>query len=124
MKWHFSEDRAIYSQIVEQIKRFIVSGELKAGERLNSVRELAAEAGVNPNTMQRALSELERMGLLCSQRTAGRFVTEDEDLIEIVKTETAFEKVKTFVEEMKGLGYSKSDIEGFLKNHKEDKGDE
>ena len=79
MKWQFSNDAPIYSQLIEQIKVGIVSGAFPPGERLPSVRDLATEAGVNPNTMQRALAELERDGLVYSQRTAGRFVTEDQD---------------------------------------------
>ena len=77
MKWQFSNSAPIYAQLIEQIKMAIVSGEFPAGERLPSVRELAAETGVNPNTMQRAMTELERDGLVYSQRTAGRFVTEN-----------------------------------------------
>ena len=76
MKWDFSSDAPIYAQLILQIKVGIVSGAFPPGERLPSVRDLATEAGVNPNTMQRALTELERDGLVYSQRTAGRFVTE------------------------------------------------
>ena len=74
MKWQFSNDAPIYSQLIAQIKVGIVSGAFPPGERLPSVRDLATEAGVNPNTMQRALTELERDGLVYSQRTTGRFV--------------------------------------------------
>ena len=72
MQWSFSNDLPIYSQLIGQIKVGIVSGVFPPGERLPSVRDLATEAGVNPNTMQRALAELERDGLVYSQRTAGR----------------------------------------------------
>ena len=75
MAWTFKDDRPIYSQLVEQIKIKIISGEWELGSRLSSVRELAEQAGVNPNTMQRALAELERDGLVHSKRTSGRFVT-------------------------------------------------
>ena len=85
MLWQFSGDAPIYSQLIEQIKVGIVSGVFPPGERLPSVRDLATEAGVNPNTMQRALTELERDGLVYSQRTAGRFVTEDKAMIETAK---------------------------------------
>ena len=81
MKWQFSNDAPIYSQLIAQIKVGIVSGAFPPGERLPSVRDLATEAGVNPNTMQRALTELERDGLVYSQRTTGRFVTEDQAMI-------------------------------------------
>jgi DNA-binding transcriptional regulator YhcF (GntR family) len=77
MNWQFDNDMPIYSQLVGQIKQRIVAGVFPPGERLPSVRDLATDAGVNPNTMQRALQELERNGLVFSQRTAGRFVTED-----------------------------------------------
>ena len=77
MTWNFNDNAPIYLQIVHSLQRGIAGGVYPPGSRLPSVRELALEAGVNPNTMQRALSELERTGLVCSQRTAGRFVTED-----------------------------------------------
>ena len=78
MKWSFANDLPIYTQLIDQIKVGIVTGAFPPGERLPSVRDLATEAGVNPNTMQRALSQLESEGLVYSQRTAGRFVTEDD----------------------------------------------
>jgi GntR family transcriptional regulator len=78
MNWQFNSEAPIYSQLIGQIRQGIVSGAFPPGERLASVRDLASEAGVNPNTMQRALTELERDGLVYSQRTAGRFVTEDQ----------------------------------------------
>ena len=77
MEWRFSNEAPIYQQIMEQIKAMIATGVLTSGDKLPSVRELAVEAGVNPNTMQKALSELEREGLLCSKRTSGRFVTDN-----------------------------------------------
>ena len=110
MNWEFNNDRPIYTQIVEQIKLFIVSGEIAAGSKLASVRELAADAEVNPNTMQKALSELERDGLVYSQRTAGRFITEDLSMIEQVKTQIASQQVKEFLQKMEHLGYSKQTI--------------
>ena len=81
MQWQFSNDAPIYTQLIQQVKVGIVTGAFPPGERLPSVRDLATEAGVNPNTMQRALAELERDGLVYSQRTAGRFVTEDNTMI-------------------------------------------
>ena len=75
MTWKLDSDRPIYAQLLELIQMRIISGHYPAGSRLPSVRELAAEAGVNPNTMQKAFSELERNGLIWTQRTAGRFVT-------------------------------------------------
>ena len=81
MAWQFRNDIPIYTQLIAQIQQRIVSGALLPGERLPSVRDLAAEAGVNPNTMQRAMMEMEREELVYSQRTAGRFVTEDGERI-------------------------------------------
>ena len=82
MAWQFDSDRPIYAQLVEQIQRLILSGAYPPGSKLPSVRELAAQAAVNPNTMQKALAELETDGLLFTQRTAGRFVTEDGEAIQ------------------------------------------
>ena len=77
MAWNLDADKPIYAQLVEIIQMQIISGQYRAGDRLPSVRELAAEASVNPNTMQKALAELERNGLIYTQRTSGRMVTED-----------------------------------------------
>ena len=81
MEWNFRNDQPIYSQLTQRLTEAIVSGIYAPGEKLPSVRERALEAGVNPNTVQRALTELEREGLVFSQRTAGRFVTENENMI-------------------------------------------
>ena len=81
MDWNFRNDQPIYSQLTQRLTEAIVSGIYAPGEKLPSVRELAVEAGVNPNTVQRALAELERDGLVFSQRTTGRFVTENENMI-------------------------------------------
>ena len=110
MNWQFSGDAPIYAQLVEQIKLGIVSGTLPPGERLPSVRDLAMEAGVNPNTMQRALTELEREGLVYSQRTAGRFVTEDGKMIEEAKRGLAETHIRVFLAAMSRLGYQKEEI--------------
>ncbi len=110
MKWQFSSDIPIYSQLIEHVKVGIVSGVFPPGERLPSVRDLAVEAGVNPNTMQRALTELERDGLVYSQRTAGRFVTEDRDMIEAAKQNLAEYQIRNFLTAMVRLGYEKEEI--------------
>ena len=110
MAWTFKDDRPIYSQLVEQIKIKIIYGEWELGGRLSSVRELAEQAGVNPNTMQRALAELERDGLVHSKRTSGRFVTEDEDMIKGVREAVAAENIAAFMESMKRLGFTESEI--------------
>lgn len=100
----------IYLQIMEKIKRRIVSGEWKAGERVPAVRELALEFGVNPNTMQRALSELEREGLLFSERTAGRFITSDDSLIGETREHMAQEMIRRFLTQIGQLGYSEEEV--------------
>ena len=105
MTWSFTPDRPIYLQIQEQIKLHIVSGRRPPGEKLPAVRDLAEEAAVNPNTMQRALTELEREGLVYAQRTSGRFVTEDETVIMKMKSEMAAELINAFLEKMAAIGY-------------------
>ncbi len=106
MQWKLSDDRPIYVQLMETITAAIASGTLPAGSRLPSVREMAAQAGVNPNTMQRALAELERDGLLYSQRTAGRFVTDQSDRITQKRKELAMQQIRIFLSSMKEMGYT------------------
>ena len=101
MAWKLDNDRPIYAQIVERIQLQIVSGIYKPGDKLPSVRELAAVAGVNPNTMQKAFGELERSGLIITQRTSGRIVTENEHMITEIKKELAKEHVERFLEKMR-----------------------
>ncbi len=110
MKWKLRSDAPIYSQLIEHIKQGIVSSEFPPGERLPSVRDIASEAGVNPNTMQRAFTELEREGLVNAQRTSGRFVTEDQNMIEEVKRELARNQIRDFLDAMTRLGYKKEEI--------------
>ncbi|MDP4153913.1 MAG: GntR family transcriptional regulator [Bacillota bacterium] len=110
MKWSFEPDRPIYIQIMDEIKSRIISGEYKPGYRLESVRELAADASVNPNTMQKALSELEREGLVFAQRTSGRMITEDKVMIEQLKSKTALSYIDAFLEKMQTMGYSPKEI--------------
>lgn len=114
MNWKFRNDIPIYSQLVEQIKLGIVSGEFAPGERLQSVRDMSTEAGVNPNTMQRALQELERQELVYSQRTAGRFVTEDGSIIAAAKKALAKSHVDAFVQSMKNLGFEDEEMLSLL----------
>ena len=109
MRWNIRSDAPVYSQLVEHIKLAIVSGEVPLGSRLPSVRDLAAEAGVNPNTMQRAFAELEREGLVLTQRTAGRTVTEDALRIETVKRRLAAAAIQTFWVSMRLLGFDQSE---------------
>lgn len=110
MPWNLDSDRPIYLQLMERIQHDIISGSYKPGDKLPSVRELAMEASVNPNTMQKALSELERIGLVHSRRTSGRFITEDETMIKQLKTETATEHIREFLKLMEHLGFTRLEI--------------
>ena len=114
MQWKIDGSAPIYSQLVEQIKLGLVSGEWIPGQRVPAVRELAVDAGVNPNTMQRALQELERQGLLFSQRTSGRFVTEDTEMIEDAKRTLANRHITAFIRQMQALGYTRQEIVAML----------
>ena len=100
----FDNERPIYIQLVEQLKIEIVSGKLKSGERLPSVRELALTVKVNPNTMQKALVELENEGLVYTERTNGKYVTNNKELIEKIKSKLAEEKVNNYLNDMKNIG--------------------
>ena len=122
MQWQFSNEMPIYSQLVEQIKIGIVSGMFPPGERLPSVRDLATEAGVNPNTMQRAVTELERDGLVYSQRTAGRFVTEDHAVIQAAKRDLAQRHIHAFLAAMLRLGYRREEIISLLEQEHQEEG--
>lgn len=115
MAWSLNSDRPIYTQILEKIQTRIISGIYKPGEKLPSVRELAAEASVNPNTMQKAFAELERSGLILTQRNSGRTVTEDTKMIDQIQTQMALAQVKTFFNNMKELGYTEDKILALVK---------
>ena len=110
MPWELDNDRPIYLQLMERIQQDIVSGIYKPGDRLPSVRDLAVEAAVNPNTMQKALSELERSGLVYSQRTSGRFITEDTEMLTQMKKELATEHIQEFFQKMEQLGFSRAEL--------------
>ncbi|MCI1991349.1 MAG: GntR family transcriptional regulator [Oscillospiraceae bacterium] len=114
MPWNLKSDRPIYSQLIEQIQQMVVSGIYPAGAKLPSVRDMAAEASVNPNTMQRALSQLETEGLLYSQRTSGRFVTEDAEKIMQTKNELAVSLIHEFITKMNQLGYDRQQTVSLL----------
>lgn len=110
MAWTLDSDRPIFLQIVERIQTDIVSGRYQPEDKLPSVRDLAAEASVNPNTMQKAFAELERTGLVYSRRTSGRFITEDCHMIEQLKTSLATEKMEEFLAQMRQLGFQNDEI--------------
>ncbi|MCI9270842.1 MAG: GntR family transcriptional regulator [Dorea sp.] len=110
MTWNLDNNMPIYLQLMDRIQRDIISGRYGPGDKLPSVRELAVEAAVNPNTMQKALSELERRGLVYSQRTSGRFITEDEELIKELKKEQAAGYLAEFMANMHNLGLKDEEI--------------
>lgn len=110
MLWELNADRPLYAQLIEQIELKICAGVYPSGSRLPSVRELAREASVNPNTMQRALAGLEESGLLYTQRTSGRFVTEDRELVKRVKHRLVREHTWAFLEKMLRLGFDHEEI--------------
>ena len=115
MPWNLSDDRPVYLQLIEQIERRILSGEYPAGERVLSVRDLSKVAAVNPNTMQRALWELEQRGLIINNKTLGRTITDNRDLIQNIREQLAKEKVESFCMEMKELGFEKKDLISLFK---------
>ncbi len=115
MAWNLDSDRPIYLQLVERLQLQIVSGQYPKGAKLPSVRELAAEAAVNPNTLQKAFAELERSGLVNTQRTSGRNVTEDEALIEELRRKLAKESAGEYRDRMQKLGYAGEDAIEFLR---------
>ena len=115
MKYKFNNSIPIYIQIVDIIKSKIISGEYKIGSQLDSIRNLALEFEINPNTIQRAFLELENSNLVYSQRTKGRFVTEDEDLIKELKKARATEIIESFMKSMKDLGFSNEEILSLFK---------
>jgi len=122
MKWRFNNDTPIYSQLIEHIKLGIITGEFPPGTKLPSVRDIATEAGVNPNTMQRAMAELEREGLVFSQRTSGRYVTEDHAVIAQLKRSLAMSHAESFLRAMNSLGFARDEIFALLQEaEKEEK---
>lgn len=114
MSWKFSNDKPIYLQVEDQIKQKIATNEYKSGDKLESVRELAIIAGVNPNTIQKALINLENEGLIITKRTCGKYITEDEKLLKKYKKNYLNSKIDNFINEMKNLGYDKNEIINIL----------
>ena len=112
----FDASRPIYAQLVERLKARILAGTYPPGGHLDSVRDLAAAAGVNPNTMQRALAQLETEGLVRTERTSGRYVTEDTALIEQLRAATARTLASDFLEKMRGIGYSPAQAAALLEH--------
>ena len=119
MSWEFQDHLPIYAQLMDTLKRRIVTGRYLPGEKLPSVRELAAEAGINPNTVQRAFSELEREGLIYTQRATVKYVTENEADIKSAKQTLAKTQVADFLRAMQSLGFSVGDVIVLLQSFKE-----
>ena len=118
MEFNFTNDRPIYLQLVEQLEFYIISGQFSPGERLPSVRDFASTAKVNPNTMQKALQELEDKKLIITIRTNGKFVTDDEKFLHKLRVNFAQQKLQNFLHEMQELGFSHTEIIEYLQNLK------
>lgn len=116
MPWELKSDRPIYTQLLEHIQIDIISGRYNLGDKLPSVRDLAQEAAVNPNTMQKALQELERIGLVYAQRTSGRFITEDAEIMNNLKKSFAETYIQDFFTKMIQLGFSREEIITLVQN--------
>ena len=120
MDWKLDDSRPIWPQLKEQLIIAIVAGRYPMGGPFPTVRELAQDAGVNRNTMQRALSELEHDGFVMTNRTSGRTVTTDEGLVEAMKTKIAMENIDRFIREMEAIGYDVDDIVQMIKERGEE----
>lgn len=115
MKYIFDNIRPIYIQIIEYVKLDIISNRLKKGDKIPSVREYAAMMKVNPNTVQKALSELERSSLIYTERTNGKYVTNDDNLIKKIREELIDSKIESLFNDLSNLGINKSEIIEYLK---------
>ena len=110
MGYEFNNGTAIYLQIIDDVKEKILSGEFQKNQKIPSVRELSAQYGVNPNTIQKALFDLENAGLIITERTNGKFVTSDQSVIENIKKETITKRLNEFYAKMEKLGIDKSSV--------------
>lgn len=120
MAWELDEGRPIYPQLMDEIRFRIITEVYKAGDKIPSVRELAVEAKVNANTMQKALTELEREGLVLTSRSTGRTVTEDTEKIRLIRKEMAEKEIDRFVAYMQGLGFTLEEIQTLIAEIKSD----
>ena len=115
MEWNFKNGIPIYTQIIDEMTMRIASGLYAPGEKLPSVRDLAMDAGVNPNTMQRALAELERRELVFSERTSGRFVTKEESVLKALHEELARKYFEEFADKLRKIGMTGEEITGAVR---------
>ncbi len=113
--WNFDSSKPVYLQLVEQVTRKIVAGEYASGEKMPTVRSLATEAKVNPNTVQKVFSMLEQSGIVITDRTVGRYVTEDKEMIRTMGAAIAKDLCKEFVENMTSLGYEEEEVEQLVR---------
>lgn len=120
MEWEFKDGVPIYTQIIKQLQVNIAKGVYQPGEKIPSVRELAVEASVNPNTMQRALTELERDGLVYSVRTSGRFITDEEETLNYLKQTLANTHTRDFIKNLSDLGFNKKEMITAVESYKEE----
>ena len=121
MRFNFDNNRPIYIQLVEQIRLLILSGYFKLGDRLPSVREFALIAKVNPNTVQKALQELEDEKLIYTDRTNGKYITDDKNLIKKLKLKIANDFVLSYLGDMNKIGFNKEDAIKYLIEYEGDK---
>lgn len=120
MPWDLNSDKPVYLQLMERIQRNILSGVYHPGDRLPAVRELASEAAVNPNTMQKALQELEQSGLVYAQRTNGRYITDDITMIDKMRDSLAKEETKRYFNAMEKLGLTPERIREIMNSYQEE----
>ena len=117
MPWNFDNSIPIYLQIIQEMKRKIIRKELAPGERLPSVRDLAKEAGVNPNTMQKALTELETRGLIETERTTGKYVTDNKEQISLLREDYLRERLEPFMKELSSMGLEEEELVSLIRKH-------
>lgn len=120
MPWDLDENLPIYLQLVDELQKRIINGTYVPGGKLPPVRELAADAGVNPNTMQRALAQMENSGLIYTQRTSGRFLTDDRQKIECLRREAAQALIRDFLRKMREFGIGREEVCKLIQAQEED----
>lgn len=121
MPWELDENLPIYLQLIEELEKRIINGTYQPGCKLPAVRELAADAGVNPNTMQRALAQMEQSGLIYTQRTSGRFLTDDREKIERLRRDAANGLIRDFLRKMREIGIEIDEVCRLIQSHEEEK---
>ncbi|MBR2812782.1 MAG: GntR family transcriptional regulator [Solobacterium sp.] len=118
MAWTFRDGTSIYLQIIERVKADIAAGRYSPGEKFPSIRDFAAETGVNPNTVQRSFAQLEKDGYLTSNRTAGRFVTEEKETLARLRDELKNRYIAEMLKKTEALGYTDEEIVNTIRERK------